>query len=203
MRSGRSNGRDFECSRPISTVTVGNKDWLIETAVRWRQPSNVDESCLFQKALQLTPKHCTIRRGEMECLPRRFRVSRDVQVEAIAPLIQPIPDLKNNAPATVIRIEARSMGCRSFYNQSIVVADAANERAPWPKLPICLLSRLQQIFIGLQVRKGVVDTNHRVKARFRDCGQLHHVRDREGNVSPVSRLPSGLVRPLPCLCRNL
>jgi len=118
----------------------------------------------------------------MERLPRRFRVSRDVQMEAIASLIQPIPDLKNNAPATVIRIKARPLGCRSFHNQSIVVANAANERTAWPKLPICLLSGLQPVFIGLQVRKRVVDTNHRVKARFRDCAQLHHVRDRERNA---------------------
>jgi hypothetical protein len=133
---------------------VRNKDWLIETAVRWRQPSNVDESCLFQNALQLTPKHRTIGRGEMERLPRRFRVSRDVQMEAIASLIQPIPDLKNNAPSTVIRIKARPLGCRSFHNQSIVVANATNERTAWSKLPICLLSGLQQVFIGLQVRKA-------------------------------------------------
>jgi hypothetical protein len=37
----------FERYRMVSSVTMRKKYWLIEIAVRWRQPSNVDESCLF------------------------------------------------------------------------------------------------------------------------------------------------------------
>src|SRR5689334_754487 len=84
-------------------------------------------------------------------------------MEAIASLIQPVPDLENNSPSTAIRIKARALYCRLFHNKSIVVADAADEGATWPKFSKYLLRNLQQLLIGVQVGKRVVHTNHASK----------------------------------------
>jgi hypothetical protein len=59
--------------------------------------------------------------------PILARLRRDVEVNSIFLVVDPIPDLVNDPPLPTLAVENRSLNRRSLKDEIVVVSDACDE----------------------------------------------------------------------------
>ena len=59
--------------------------------------------------------------------PILARLRRDVEVNSIFLVVDPVPDLVNDPPLPTLAVENRSLNRRSLKDEIVVVSDACDE----------------------------------------------------------------------------
>ena len=83
----------------IRSAHLRNDDRLIESGIAGRQNANPLEPRLIGQPQELVGRHCAVLAHKVMCHPALSCFAVDVQVNDVSALVEPIPNLEDNASA--------------------------------------------------------------------------------------------------------
>ena len=158
---------------------MGDHYGLVETTVRWHEPTQFDKARLVQNRREFVAPQGAVDREEVATGPSRISLLCDVQMDGVLPVTGPIPNLVADASMYAILEEGRWRHRGMLFEDLIVIAYARQKQSTRTELSGNLLNCPRKVLFIEQVRERIVNGDCEIKIGFRDGGKVTHVRHLE------------------------